>query len=247
MNYNMGCPVCRQPSVSRDVCHLASFNPLAYRIWSNIAVKCDKHEEGCSWTGSLSDYKSHKSSSCRPNKRRNYQSQRNQERLASLEYENERINEVNRNLRERLETIRIANAELQEKQLVLEEAKNNLNDNWKAMAGEFAALKATFNGVVEMPKHNGRGGYAYNRYNVVGLTKLICQNLVNKPPNVNSNKIFECVGNVFNDLRKSYADNPVDLHVDVRMLFGVCRASCGWFSANQMARLDEMSYSIGWG
>ena len=200
MNCNMGCPVCRQPSVSLDVCNLAGVNPLAYRIWSNIAVKCDKHEEGCSWTGSLSDYKSHKSASCRQNKRRNDQLQRNQERLDSLEYENERINEVNRNLRERLETIRIANEELQEKQLVLEEAKNNLNNNWITMAGEFDALKAMVKDVVEMPKHNGRGGYNYNRYNVEGLTKLICQSLENKPPDINSNKIFECVGNIFNDL-----------------------------------------------
>ena len=42
--------------------YLHTKNPLSYRIWSKIAVKCKHQAEGCAWTGSVSDYRSHKQS-----------------------------------------------------------------------------------------------------------------------------------------------------------------------------------------
>lgn len=57
------CPVCRCASNAEgDVMYLRTKNPLSYRIWSKIAVKCEHQAEGCAWTGSVSDYRSHKQS-----------------------------------------------------------------------------------------------------------------------------------------------------------------------------------------
>lgn len=39
---------------------LISESPLSHRIWSGIEVKCQDHEEGCGWTGHISDYGSHR-------------------------------------------------------------------------------------------------------------------------------------------------------------------------------------------
>jgi hypothetical protein len=98
---------------------------------------------------------------------------------------------------------------------------------------------------IEEPIHNGRGGYAYDRNSVVNLTKLICQNLENKPASINATKIFECVKNIFSDLNRGYNDNPEHFYVDVRMLLGVCQAST-WFTQNQKCRINEMALEKGW-
>ena len=52
------CPVCRCESEKVQALEIGS--PLAHRIWSCIAVKCEHHSEGCCWTGSIGDYASHK-------------------------------------------------------------------------------------------------------------------------------------------------------------------------------------------
>eukprot|EP00536_Pseudo-nitzschia_multiseries_P014871 jgi/Psemu1/291697/fgenesh1_pg.779_\ len=249
LSYNdTGCPVCRRASTASDIQRLSDFSPFAHRIWSNISVKCDGHEVGCSWTGSISDYERHKMS-CRTTKNQSglrRRSDSDQELLDFLEIENERMNEVNGNLRQKLERMRVANAELKEKLHMAEEANVNLRENWTTMAGEFAQLKNMVKTCVEDPIPNEKGGYSYDRNSVVRLTKLICQNLENKPAKVRSHKIFECIRNIFMDLRKNYADNPNHLYMDVRMLFGVCLASATWFTDKQMSRLREMAAENGW-
>mmetsp|Transcript_22337 Transcript_22337/g.45595 ORF Transcript_22337/g.45595 Transcript_22337/m.45595 type:complete len:125 (+) Transcript_22337:601-975(+) len=117
---------------------------------------------------------------------------------------------------------------------------------WTEMAGELQSLKDTVRDRIQEPLSNGRGGYAYDRNSVVQLTKLVCQDLENKPASINSNKIFECVRNIFVDLKKKYSDNPPHLYTDVRMLFGVCLASCTWFTDNQLSRLQEMAAENNW-
>ena len=58
-NHNT-CPICRSKIGESDVLPLKS-NPFAYRLWSEIRVRCEHHPtEGCSWIGSLGDYRSHK-------------------------------------------------------------------------------------------------------------------------------------------------------------------------------------------
>lgn len=54
------CPMCRCDSTLENLVPLKTENPLSYRIWANIAVKCDRHSEGCGWVGSISTYESHK-------------------------------------------------------------------------------------------------------------------------------------------------------------------------------------------
>ena len=75
--------------------------------------------------------------------------------------------------------------------------------------------------------------YQYDRFRVIELTQLICRNLVNKPPEIDSNRIFSCIKNCVHDYEQGWADNPEYLDLDVRMLLNVCRAST-WFTSNQL-------------
>lgn len=67
------CPICRSDcSRNHDLVSLKNESPLSFRIWSKIAVKCEHYDEGCKWTGSISDYESHyKSCPCRPKQNNN--------------------------------------------------------------------------------------------------------------------------------------------------------------------------------
>lgn len=71
--WDRSCPICRSDcSREHDLVSLKTESPLSFRIWSKIAVKCEHYDEGCKWTGSISDYESHyKSCPCRPNQNNN--------------------------------------------------------------------------------------------------------------------------------------------------------------------------------
>ena len=53
------CPNCNERCKDHQVLKLKDKNPFASRIWSNIAVKCEHHNENCGWTGTITNYKSH--------------------------------------------------------------------------------------------------------------------------------------------------------------------------------------------
>jgi hypothetical protein len=89
------------------------------------------------------------------------------------------------------------------------------------------------------------GGYDYNRFSVRKLAKLICQNLERRPAEINANKIFECVRNIYVRLKNGYSDNPEHYHIDVRMLLGVCLASA-WFSIKQDSIIRGFANEQGW-
>ena len=51
--------MCQCNCTMEDLSSLKS-QVLPYRIWSSINVKCKDHADGCSWTGSIADYRDHK-------------------------------------------------------------------------------------------------------------------------------------------------------------------------------------------
>ena len=187
-------------------------------------VKCSHHEAGCAWTGSIADYSQHNSTCPRRNNnsdsRKRPRSDSDQSLIDSLSKKVEKL-------------------------------KDDLSTTKQAfhVAVEFGAAvtieRDELRNMVEIPNTNSNGGFNYDRTSVVKLTQLICQNLENKPSSINANKIFECVRNIYMDLKRGYNDNPEHYYMDVRMLFGVCLAST-WFTPNQLRNLESLASEQGW-
>ena len=110
---------------------------------------------------------------------------------------------------------------------------------------ELEKLKEIVRRNIVIPLTNGKGGYAYNRFSVVPLTRLICQNLEDIPGRINPEAVFECVIKIGSDLRRDHDDNPEHFYIDVRMLTGVCLAST-WFTENQLGRIRALAAENGW-
>ncbi len=53
-----------------------------------------------------------------------------------------------------------------------------------------------------------QGEHNYRREDVVQLSQLISRYLEDKPTEIDSNKIFNCVRLMYMDLERNYADNP---------------------------------------
>lgn len=220
------CPVCRRECTSDDLLPLEEESPLAHRIWSNINVKCEHHGEGCNWTGSILDYRSHE---CNCQKKKEEKKREDNDVIRSLKKENKELKVKNK-------LLSMKNQEL--------EAKSR-ERNWMTVAKELEKLKSIVRRNISIPVKNGKGGYAYNRFNVVPLTKLICQNLEDIPECINPDKIFECVRRIGSDLRKDHEDNPEHFYIDARMLLSVCLAST-WFTEKQLGRIREIAAENGW-
>ena len=80
------------------------------------------------------------------------------------------------------------------------------------------------------------GQYNYKRENVVQLSQLISRYLENKPSEIDSNRIFNCVRSCYMDLEKNYSDNPQFYQMDMKMLLATCAAST-WFTNNQRSNI----------
>jgi len=220
LSHLQSCPVCRLYCTKADVLPLEYESSLSYRIWSNIAVKCEHHAEGCGWTGSLLDYRSHHN----PCSRTENAPQRNRDKevIQKLKAENEDVNQ-------RLSFLTITKEELETRVRRLKRENRELEEERDKIKNSIEKLDC-----------NERGGYTYDRTSVVKLTKLICQNLENKPDSIDSNKIFHCVKNILSDLVKRHSDNPTHLRMDVCMLLAVCNAST-WFTIKQRNRVEDMT------
>ena len=223
------CPVCRCDISTHNLLPLQEVSPLAYRIWSDISVKCEHYEDGCNWKGSILDYRSHKSvcKHCQdPPKQSNDEGK---EIIHDLRKENEMLKTKNK-------ILTVVNEKLEEK---------CRNQNWKAVTRELDRLRSMVENSIERPTINSRGGYKYDRFSVPQLSKLICQNLENMPRDINPDKIFECVMKIGFDLQQDREDEPEHFYVDCRMLMGVCLAST-WFTVKQLDRIRDISYDNGW-
>jgi len=197
-------------------------------------VKCEHHAKGCAWTGSAPGYESHKNS-CSYEDKEDFPYlevirllEKAKKKIQKLEARNKDLKSKNENMTSRLSAAETTKEELESRYCRLEQENQEIRN------------------IIEQPSMNFKGGYIYDRHSVAQLTKLICQNLENKPDSIDSNKIFDCVKNTFSDLQKNWNDNPQDLYIDVRMLLAVCCAST-WFSTNQRNQINNMSEKKGWG
>lgn len=80
--------------------------------------------------------------------------------------------------------------------------------------------------------HHFRQDYSYDRHSVVELSQVIARNLVDKPPEIDRNRIYNCVKLCRDDYERGWQDNPDYLFIDVRMLLATCLAS-NWFTDTQ--------------
>lgn len=225
-NQNL-CPIDRQPCSPH---HLEPLKGALLRIWGGIQVKCGYHENGCAWRGSIADYKSHtENCSVRRNPSAN--------------------NNNNSDVMEELETLRRANAGLLEtldqKDVEINELRNGLEGFTHTTV---EALAETFRPQIQQLRQELRerpnlprifhGSYHFRREHVVELSQLISRYLYDKPNNINSNRIFNCVRTCYTALDRDYCDNSDTYYEDMRMLLATCLAST-WFSDNQYNNILE--------
>mmetsp|Transcript_10663 Transcript_10663/g.26926 ORF Transcript_10663/g.26926 Transcript_10663/m.26926 type:complete len:511 (-) Transcript_10663:418-1950(-) len=59
LSRHANCPMCRRDCTSSQVLLLENESALLNRIWAGVVVKCEHHEKGCEWTGSISKYRAH--------------------------------------------------------------------------------------------------------------------------------------------------------------------------------------------
>lgn len=90
------------------------------------------------------------------------------------------------------------------------------------------------------------GSYDFDRFSVVKLSQLVSRYLEDKPPEIDSCKIYNCVRSCYLDLKRNWDDNPEHYHLDMRMLLSTCAAST-WFSKRQSSNIFSWLKEQGWG
>ena len=225
------CPIDRRP------CNNHQLEPLKgalSRIWNGIQVKCGYHENGCAWRGSIADYKSHaENCSVRRNPSVN----------------NNNLSDV----MEELETLRRANAglieTLEQKDVEIDQLRNQMEGITQYIGTTVQeTLAETFEPQIQQLRQELRerpnlprifhGSYHFRREHVVELSQLISRYLLEKPNNINGNRIFNCVRTCYVALDRDYSDNSETYYEDMRMLLATCLAST-WFSDNQYNNIVE--------
>ena len=236
------CPVDRTEVLADQVKHLRD-GSLLHRIWGGIPVKCAQHASGCAWTGPIADYQSH-AESCTHGRERGMQ-----RRLEELREENRELRELEAQREEEIDRLRsdLARVEAERDERVdqhrfneVKEGIKELSEQLKKVLEENASLRRRPN--VE-PLFTGN--YNFGREQVVQLSQLIARYLTNKPSNINSDRIYNCVESCYRDLRQGWNDNPSHYYVDVRMLLSTCMAST-WFSDNQTSRIQAWMSEQSW-
>jgi hypothetical protein len=205
----------------------------------------------CAWTGSIADDEQHqnKCQKARPQKHKRSDSdncliETLRSKKAALERQEEEVSEnlksmmyqlsvrdaIIENLECRNRTVQTENDSLVAKVSQLESQNSKL----KVAAVKMEQLEKLISSQNQREKllKKTTGGYDYDRFKVVKLTKLICQDLESMPEDINGAKIFDCVKAIYKDFETGYQDNPEHFYIDVRMLLCVCSASV-WFTSKQ--------------
>ena len=73
---------------------------------------------------------------------------------------------------------------------------------------------------------------------MVDWSRVISMYLINKPHNIDRNRIYKCVRARYKDLEMGYDDIPYYYYEDVRMLLATCLAS-NWFADSQRSNMEE--------
>ena len=200
------CPVCRKSSIA--IRSLAEGAPLAYRIWNQIPVKCSMQEQGCTWTGAISDVANHRVRCALYQQKKtveNEDSIRLAQALAKVEELEREKQQLEQELRSSEEKLKTTSESLAKAQCDLDE----LNSSPRSK------LDALF-----IP---GRpDSYSFDRFKVVSLARLISRYLLTGPRQssspvrmIENNRIFNCVRDRYSDLEHGWKDNPPDYYQNV--------------------------------
>ena len=130
----------------------------------------------------------------------------------------------------------------------LKQEKKALNKEKDALKKEKKALQKQLDNRPDVPLLF-RGQYQFGRDNVADLSRLISMYLIDKPSNINRDRIYNCVRACvadsddriyyFTDLGGTYnGDLPEERYVDTRMLLATCLA-CNWFSNKQQKNIKS--------
>ena len=212
------CPVCRLKSPQIEPLSTGS---LVYRLWSSILVKCSHHEQGSAWKGPIVDFERHQSDDCQFGQECQQKRHQQQQVLAN------RIQE----LEKQLTLLRRENTEIQVENM---ELQRRVQTSQQATRRPTSRLPDFFD-----------GSYNYDRDDIIKLSQLISRYLEDKPDEIDSNKIFNCVKNRYDDLTREYSDNPEHYELDMRMLLTTCAAST-WFTDSQYNNICSWINNYDW-
>ena len=184
------CPLCRTLITVGRLRSISEVNPILGRIWSKIIVRCPHAVQNqCEWIGSSADFKAHQLT-CQTSpvvaaagSASEMESLRT--KCAALQLE---VDDLKRQLSvEQRERSRMARQTADERERLQRECE---------LARSLVRVDPT---------------YRYDRYRVVELSQLIAHHLMNKPPDIDSNRIYNCVKNIKDDLLRNWSDNPEHL------------------------------------
>jgi TolA-binding protein len=151
-------------------------------------------------------------------------------RMNSIQYENS-------SMREELETLKRLIESLKEDKKSLKKDLRHAENEIEDLKEDKKSLKRSLRDRPDLPKLF-HGNYDVRRENVVELSQLLSRHLEDKPKEIDSNKIYNCVRACFTDLEKGYGDNPEHYYMDMRMLLATCLA-CTWFTNNQQRSIEQ--------
>lgn len=163
-------------------------------------MKCSKHNEGCSWTGSVVDFQQHLDKCVGADKANQLEMEMLKKRIFDLEGKNASLQATNHETTEAL-----------------------------------TQIQSKVQNMVLLPKLFD-GNYNLKRGDVVQLSKLISRYLTDKPYQIDSNRIYQCISECYKDVIQNYNDNPEYYSMDMHMLLTTCIAST-WFTPRQLQNL----------
>lgn len=246
------CPNDRYPLLVTD---LQPISGALRRIWESVPVKCPQ----CNWNGTVGNYATHARHQCTT--RRTIIISR-PERAAPWWKMNVLRNHIRRgaeNLMDLYEQ-QVANLTIQHRAGILQQGSSTsvLATVWEQVeAGLVSLVRDDDDGVrshTALGHHHSKStivldpDYGYDRYRIVELTQLICVHLENRPVEIDSDRIYNCIRDCYNDYVQQWADNPNQYELYVRMLLNVCRAtdSTTWFTDTQKSNFNDWCSQQGW-
>lgn len=99
--------------------------------------------------------------------------------------------------------------------------------------------KSSLGQTLKFSKSAFDGAYKhYKQENVRELSQLISCYLLEKPHQIDRNKIYGRVHSCYYYLKEDYDDNPDGYYEDMRMLLATCLASRTWFTNKQYDNIE---------
>jgi hypothetical protein len=184
------CPMCRAAVTTNRLNSISDANPILCRIWRKILVRCPNAvQHNCEWTGSSADFGAHKLC-CKA-----------QAGAVSADIDA---------LRKECSELRIAVGVLQQK--LSQEQREREGERFQ-MAQERASEQRRLERERERLRNHVEfdPNYRYDRFRAVELSQLISRFLMEKPPEINANRVYNCVKNICDDVERGWADNPEHL------------------------------------